>query len=869
MPRSAAPIRTAEIQRKRIEWANVHKPPVTVDGKDYTCTCLLEPDRIPHSHLDQIGFEYGPAPLCLSGGFGCIGAGTKIRDVRMNADVPVEWYFYNKVGPTVAAWDKSHFVPAWASIPWIKGFDRLYRVKTLSGRSVVVTENHRFLSNSRWESLASGLRIGSPLHGFDASLLRSISDSGLPTHGEDDWHLNRTLEGSQGDCRAYCRSCGGQLPLAANTALMPSQPQGGVLGHNQGGFYSGVQGFGLGGSLGSLLYPHSSLGAFFPAAPLGPVSSVCENAGTVALVHPSQEVRVPEQSQDKSYFGTQEHGSQAANDSVSNDSCADRITGIEDLGSGIYYDLEVPFYHNYVAEGLVHHNSAKTFALCQKALWLSDMYPGNRGVIARRQWVTLKDTTMSTFFKICPSVAYAEQYGGRRVDSEKYLRLAKSQSEILWLHLDQDDVDTIIRGLEINWFLIDQAEEIPEQVFATLMTRLGRWDKAQVPQAVLEQYGGEDRWPWKNPDDKPIVPTYAMLACNPDVETHWIWRRFHEESPDWKQTYAAQGYKMITMRSDENRYLPKQNLDEMLKADETFQRRFVRGEWGIPEGQIHEVQKESIIEGTPEIAAKLFRTCSIYRTMDHGDSSPTASGWFGVDADGNVFHIAEYYRPNLLISQHRRNMMLMEQGMCNLLGLDGLRYRDQLADPSIFYKTMQKYGGRYSVRDDYEDRNPAHGFSPDDAIYWNPADNDELGTRNTINEYLRLQGTGQYKDGQEIPRVHPLTGEKGLWPRLFFIKKTEAWPYGADRAILETRSQKRERIGMELGRPTFSDDREKGIPDHAYDFVRYMMASRAAKFTHPAAKYSKKSFFGVRDSLVEFQRKGGWRKLREAAYARN
>ena len=190
---------------------------------------------------------------------------------------------------------------------------------------------------------------------------------------------------------------------------------------------------------------------------------------------------------------------------------------------------------------------------------------------------------MSTFFKVCPPAAYDERYGGRRVDSEKYLRLARSQSEILWLHLDQDDVEKIIRGLEINGFFIDQAEEVPEDVFAMLMTRLGRWDKAKVPDymldaAYLEQTYGVNKWPWMNRVGKPIVPTYPIIGCNPDVFTHWIYRRFHQDSPDWKERYSKQNYRMLNFRSDENRFLPKQNLDEMLRADESFQRRFVRGE---------------------------------------------------------------------------------------------------------------------------------------------------------------------------------------------------------------------------------------------------------------------------------------------------
>lgn len=45
--------------------------------------------------------------------------------------------------------------------------------------------------------------------------------------------------------------------------------------------------------------------------------------------------------------------------------------------------------------------TGKTYALCHKALWLSDKFPRNRGVIFRRVAKELRQTTMATFFKIC------------------------------------------------------------------------------------------------------------------------------------------------------------------------------------------------------------------------------------------------------------------------------------------------------------------------------------------------------------------------------------------------------------------------------------------------------------------------------------
>lgn len=487
--------------------------------------------------------------------------------------------------------------------------------------------------------------------------------------------------------------------------------------------------------------------------------------------------------------------------------------------------------------------ASKTWALCLKGLWLSEAFPGNRGVIARSVWEELRITTMSTFYKICPPWAYNQ--GGSRSDSQKFLKL-NNGSEVLWMHMDDPDVEGVIRGLEINWFLLDQAEQIQEELFDLLMSRLGRWDKAIVPKQLVDEAGGIENWSWKARDGRPIPPIYALMACNPDHELHWLYKRFHQDSPEWQEKYKKEGYRMITMRSDENKFLNKQNLDVMLSKDESFQRRYVRGEWGIPEGQIHTVQPESLIPGDPEFVEYLLRTCTLYRAMDHGDASPTAVGWFAVDQAGNCFCFREYYVPNKLISYHRERLWELSQGE---------RYIQQPADPSIFAPSMQKHGMRWSVAQEYADK---RNYPADTAVYWEKGDNDELGTRNKISEYLRV----------DVDRIHPYTKKKGS-PRLFFVQKSERYPYGCFHVVRETRAQKHERIGTDLGRPIFSDERDPDITDHAYDFLRYFMATQQRVPTALARQYGKRSFHRVRQELMNFKNSGGHKRLaEEARYAR-
>lgn len=481
---------------------------------------------------------------------------------------------------------------------------------------------------------------------------------------------------------------------------------------------------------------------------------------------------------------------------------------------GDYYDLHVPIWNNYLAEGLVNHNSGKTVIACRKLLRLMDLFPGYRVVIARRRWVHLMKTTLATFFKVCKPALYSD---GRRSDSEKILRL-NNGSEVLWMHLDDEEVANIIPGLEINALFIDQAEEVEEELYDRISARLGRWDQAEVPTEFLEQYEASGKkWKWRNPAGKVIPPAYSIIACNPDNELHWIYRRFHPESdehfipkvPEYDHgnppkptgkvmSYHDLGYKMITMASTTNRFLTKQNIAALLVQDESFQKRYVRGEWGSPEGTIHEIHPSSLVPGTQALVDMLVRTCKLHRTMDYGDSAPTAVLWWAVDSEGNSICYREYYVPDRLISEHRRELHRLSRD-CN--GVQE-RYGFNLADPSIFNKMPQAKGGRWCVADEYSNVK----YDPQTPIFWAPADNNELGTRNRINEYLRIDPN----------RKNPFTGELGA-PRLYFLTRTPEYELGCYQSVRQLRAQRRVRLGTDLGKPTFTDERDENVTDHAYD----------------------------------------------------
>jgi PBSX family phage terminase large subunit len=419
------------------------------------------------------------------------------------------------------------------------------------------------------------------------------------------------------------------------------------------------------------------------------------------------------------------------------------------------------------------YGSAKTYGACLKLLGLIDRFPKSRWAIIRRVHKQLKATTMVTFDALCPAWAVSS-----RNDTEG-TREFHNGAKVYFLGLDTPGSLGVLQGLELNGAFIDQAEEIGEKTWDMIDARVGRWTQLTR-----------------------LPPRRIWATANPTDELHWLYERFAEESPR-RQEWRDKGYECIVADSRSNKFLPQANLEALLGKDDEFQRRFVRGEWGNPEGRIFTVDPLSYLDPTEELLAKISQGMHLHRSLDHGDSSPTCCLWNATDGDGNVYVYREYYVPERLISDHRRAISVMSGKEV---------YRSNLADPSIFHKTAQKYGGKWSISDEYSDNRV---LPHNTALYWSPADNAEMPSRSRIKEYLRV----------DPEHLHPVTREKGA-PRLYFVRKTIDYPNGCDRAILELKSQKRIKVEEAGGRDVYSDDRDDTVPDHAYDALKYFIISR-------------------------------------------
>ena len=320
----------------------------------------------------------------------------------------------------------------------------------------------------------------------------------------------------------------------------------------------------------------------------------------------------------------------------------------------------------------------------------------------------LRDTTQKTFFEFCPPDWYSQENGGVWNKSENYLKLYNG-SEIIFRHLDTISEKELL-SLNLGWFGIDQAEEIPETVFSILQSRLRKNEVAR---------------------------RYGFLICNPSGH-NWLWRDFHPESKD----RSPRSFYVESTTYDNIKNLPEGYIRDMEERySPEMVKRFLYGSWDVFEGQVfvefdskvHVIDPFDIPNGWEKLIS-----------IDHGLVNPTAVLWGAVDKDGNIFIYDEHYSAGKPVSFHAGKIK-------QKTGKQEISLT--IIDPSTQAKTREKDGFPFSVIQEYNDY----------GIYPVAGNNDVSASINRIKEFLKI-----------VPnRPHPIKHDQIGSPRLFITRNCE------------------------------------------------------------------------------------------------
>ena len=166
----------------------------------------------------------------------------------------------------------------------------------------------------------------------------------------------------------------------------------------------------------------------------------------------------------------------------------------------------------------------KTFCTLGTLLLLCKMYPGSRWAIVRDTLTTIKRNVVPSFIKICPD-SFLKSY-----NQDLQVITLVNGSEIL-LFAENYDEDKLLlrwRGLEVNGFVLEEANELQEASFYKAIERAGTFI------------------PLEGNKPKPLI----MLTCNPSAG--WVKELFYDR---WKNGTLPDGWMYLPSKITDNPFI--------------------------------------------------------------------------------------------------------------------------------------------------------------------------------------------------------------------------------------------------------------------------------------------------------------------------
>lgn len=326
--------------------------------------------------------------------------------------------------------------------------------------------------------------------------------------------------------------------------------------------------------------------------------------------------------------------------------------------------------------------TGKDLCAIVRAIMLSQESPDNLGLILRKEFRDLQDSTIRDF----------ESYTGLKVDSNGDCLIpcpGGRFSRIMFRHIEALNS---IQNLNLGWFWINQAEELPDDVAFQLLKGRLRRQTAKRRTGFLTANAGGHNWCWRT----------------------WLERKGENpEYPVWEATTY-----------DNADVLPEDYIKSLKDLPERLFRRFVMNDHSIAEGLVWPEYKDELHSCESfHIPAEWKETLA----LDHGHDHPTAVVFGATNFDGKLIIYNEHFEAGQLISYHAERIKALEPLY---------RKMQRFIDPTCRFRNMQDGDRAYSVLEAYQD----HG------IYFRPAPMDADAGINKVGELFKANKILIFRD---------------------------------------------------------------------------------------------------------------------------
>jgi len=287
----------------------------------------------------------------------------------------------------------------------------------------------------------------------------------------------------------------------------------------------------------------------------------------------------------------------------------------------------------------------KTFTVLATVLILMRVFPRSRWAIVRMDLPTLRRNTVPSINKMRDYVG--DFLGPLNMTAWEYTAVNGSKLIIFPESIEEDSELERFNGLEVNGFILEEANELSVRTKNKCIQRAGAWvippdEEQQIAIAKAERDGMSRVEAIREYGPKQPLP-FIFLTFNP--ADNWVREEIYE--PYEAGTLEPPWYYLPTTLED-NPYISeeyKQSLEELRIKDYDQYMRFVKGKWGVIRAPNQLITSDLIAQARniPAIPGRRREGMDVAR---YGKDATVHAG-----VDGNcLVDIEEFYQQGLDIS---------------------------------------------------------------------------------------------------------------------------------------------------------------------------------------------------------------------------